>query len=155
MSELSEFKGETVLPKTELPELDTEKPLYIYNGYNLDPNWDREVDANRLLLLEPSHFRRFPIGTHVLQFIIDLSKNIEGIKIYTGEVNAIPNLRKFPQILSKEHPAFRHYPGIKTEREWMFPGIKVNHTSFFRFWRQAERMAKKSFSLDRSPISVS
>ena len=132
--------------------LDINKPLYLYNSYNLDPNWDASVDANRLLLLEPSHFQRFPVGKAVVDFILELSKNIEGLQVFVGEAQAIPNLRLFPQIVSKEHPAFRHYPGIKQERDWLFPGIKVNHTSFFRFWKKAERMAreaseKKSVSL--------
>jgi deoxyribodipyrimidine photo-lyase len=140
---LSDFTSTTALPKTPMPSLDVSKPLYIYNSYNLDPNWDVSIDANRLLLLEPSHFKRFPISDTVLNFILELSKNIPGVEVFVGEVNEIPELRQFPQIVSKEHPAFRHYPGEKQERDWMFPGLTVKHTSFFRFWKQAENKAKK------------
>ncbi len=146
LSTLGEFNAQTILPETTVPVLDPSKPLYIYNAYNLDPNWDRDVPANRILLLEPDHFRRFPVSPLVIEFILALAENIEGIQVYTGEVQSIPGLRSFPQIVSKEHPAFRHYPGIKQERTWMFPGIRVNHTSFFRFWKQAERQAKAYFS---------
>ena len=140
---LSDFTSTTVLPNTPMPSLDVSKPLYIYNSYNLDPNWDASMDANRLLLLEPSHFKRFPISDTVLNFILELSKNIPGVEVFVGEVNEIPGLRQFPKIVSKEHPAFRHYPGEKQERDWMFPGLTVKHTSFFRFWKQAENKAKK------------
>lgn len=146
LKELAEFQGQTLLPDTPPPVLDATKPLYLYNAYNLDPNWDSEVDANRILLLEPDHFRRFPVSSRVIQFIVKLAENIEGIQVYSGELNSIPGIRSMPQVVSKEHPLFRHYPGIKQERDWMFPGLRVNHTSFFRFWKQAERQAKAVFS---------
>lgn len=149
---LAGFSAVTILPKTSTPKLDTSKPLYVYNSYNLDPNWDAAVDANRLLLLEPSHFKRFPVSASVINFIIELSMNIPGIKVFVGEVNEIPGLHLFPKIISKEHTAFRHYPGQKQERDWMFPGISVNHTSFFRFWKQAEGNAKKT--LGARPIEM-
>ncbi|MEY5034537.1 MAG: hypothetical protein RL447_915, partial [Bacteroidota bacterium] len=120
-----------------------------------DPNWDKSIDANRLLLLEPSHFRRHPVSDQVMDFILSLANNIDGIQLYVGEVNSIPKLRRFSQIISKEHPAFRHYPGIKQERDWMFPGLSVNHTSFFRFWKQAERKAKNGFAKKGISIPVS
>ncbi len=155
LGEISEFNAATILPKTDLPTLDTTKPLYLYNGYSLDPSWDQQKDVNRLLLLEPSHFRRFPVSAKVINFLLDLANNIPGIQIYTGEVNAIPELRKFPSIHSKEHPAFRHYPGYKQERDWMFPDISVNHTSFFRFWKRAERNAQTLFLRKSAPLTVS
>lgn len=154
LTELSEFNATTVLPSTPLPTIDPSKPLYVYNGYNLDPNWDRDVEANRILLLEPAHFRRFPVSSKVIDFILALAANIEGIQVYTGELNSIPGLPALPQIVSKEHPAFRHYPGIRQERDWMFPGLQVKHTSFFRFWKQAERKAKAAFSSKAIAVPV-
>ena len=155
MRDLTTFQPTTTLPNTPLPSLDTTKPLYLYNGYNLDPLWDASIDANRLLLLEPSHFQRFPVSEKVIDFILSLANNIEGLQVFVGELNAIPDLRKFPQIHSKEHPAFRHYPGNKQERDWMFPGLTVNHTSFFRFWKQAERKAKNGFARKGLSVPVS
>lgn len=149
---LASFHAEIKLPKTELPVLDPTKPLYLYNGYNLDPSWDSDVDANRLLLLEPSHFHRFPVSEKVINFILELAKNIEGIQIYTGEVSTIPDWRKFTKIVSKEHPAFQHYPGAKQDRDWMFPQLRANHTSFFRFWKQAERKAAALFAKNEASV---
>ena len=154
LKSMNSFTATTILPKTASPKLDTSKPLYIYNSYNLDPNWDASVDANRLLLLEPSHFKRFPVSSTVINFIIELSTNISGLEIFVGEVNEIPGLRQFPRIVSKEHPAFRHYPGQKQERDWMFPGLTVNHTSFFRFWKQAEGKAKKMLGARQTELAL-
>jgi deoxyribodipyrimidine photo-lyase len=141
---------ETKLPSTELPPIDTTKPTLIYNSYNLDVLWRKDEDVNRVLLLEPSHFERYPISEKVLQFIIDLSKNIGGIKIYTGEIEDISNcykdsvLGKENCIISKEHPAFTHYPGIKDSREWMFPEVTGYYNSFFSFWKKCEKLSFKS-----------
>jgi deoxyribodipyrimidine photo-lyase len=155
LRELTSFQEVTQLPNTPIPQLDPSKPLYLYNSYNLDPNWDKSIDANRLLVLEPSHFRRHPVSDQVINFILSLANNIDGIQVYVGEVNSIPDLRRFSQIITKEHPAFRHYPGIKQERDWMFPGLSVRHTSFFRFWKQAERKAKNGFTKKGIFIAVS
>ena len=132
------FKLTTPLPEKVLPELDNTLPLHIYTSYNLDPLWRQNVKANRILLLEPSHFKQFPVSEKVLNFIIDLSKNIEGLQIFAGEVNEIAGLQKFPAIYSKEHPATNHFPGIKDERDWLFPEIKGFYNSFFSFWKKCK-----------------
>jgi deoxyribodipyrimidine photo-lyase len=126
----------TSMPRLERPlSLNSKLPLLIYNSYNLDPTWRKNEKANRVLLIEPSHFKKFPVSRQVLQFVIELAENIEGIQIFVGEINEIPGLHQFPGIYSKEHPAFIHYPGKKDERDWLFPGVKTYHRSFFQFWK--------------------
>ncbi len=139
----------TNLPKSNTPNIDTELPTLIYNSYNLDPIWHKLEKVNRVLLLEPSHFNQYPVSDKVIEFIIDLSKNIEGIQVYTGEIADIENLYKTnntwenQKIISKEHPAFAYYPGIKDQRDWMFPEVNGFHPSFFGFWKKAERSFRK------------
>lgn len=130
---------DTKLPETSVPELDPALPLLIYNSYNLDPEWRKDVNANRVLLLEPSHFREFPVSEKVIRFILDLSRNIPGIRVYTGELHQLTQSDKFPMIFSKEHPAFNYYPGTKDQRDWIFPDTGKFHPSFFQFWRQQEK----------------
>ena len=135
----------TFLPKFEIQlALNRELPLLIYNSYNLDPLWRSNEKVNRILLLEPSHFKKFPVSEKVLQFIIDLSGNIEGIRLFAGEVNEIPGIHQFPAIYSKEHPAFVHYPGKKDERDWLSPAVKRYHKSFFQFWKLCLLQLKKN-----------
>ena len=139
----------TNLPKSNTPNIDTELPTLIYNSYNLDPIWRKLERVNRVLLLEPSHFNQYPVSDKVIEFIIDLSKNIEGIQVYTGEIADIENLYKTnntwenQKIISKEHPAFAYYPGIKDQRDWMFPEVNGYYPSFFGFWKKAERSFRK------------
>jgi len=135
---------QTLLPVNELPEINSSIPTLIYNSYNLDIDWHKGENVNRVLLLEPSHFKQYPVSQKVLQFIIDLSKNTDGIKLYTGEISHIVDLYPNPVladkcIISKEHPVFNHYPGVKESRQWMFPEVTGYHPSFFSFWKKCEK----------------
>jgi len=130
----------TNLPQTEVPILDTSKPTLLYNSYNLDPLWRATENVNRVLLLEPSHFNKYPVSEKVMDFIIALSKSIDGIIIYAGEVDA---LIKQYEGLTKEHPAFEYYPGIKDSRDWMFPNTEGYYPSFFGFWKKGTSAKNK------------
>ncbi len=139
----------TKLPKTPFPLIDINLPTLIYNSSNLDPNWKKEENVNRILLLEPSHFKAYPVSEKVIEFVINLSKNITGIQLYVGEINEIVNVYNqgnvapSEKIISKEHPAFKQYPGIREEREWMFPSVTGYHPSFFSYWKKCERILNK------------
>lgn len=132
----------TALPVNNTPVIDPSLPILLYNSYNLDPLWKKDIDANRILLLEPSHFKQFPVSDKVIAFIISLAQNIEGIQVFTGEISDIPFINKVPAIVSKEHPAFTHYPGQKEARDWMFPEVTGFYNSFFGFWKKCERLLK-------------
>lgn len=132
----------TTLPAQELPVTDPSLPLLIFTPYNLDPMWHSEMKANRILLLEPSHYKKFPVSNKVMDFILKLSKNIDGIQLFSGEANEIPALQQYPVIYSKEHPSYKHLPGIKEERDWMFPDVKGFFNSFFGFWKKCEQQLR-------------
>ena len=131
----------TILPETQLLNIDCTKPTCIYNSYNLDPHWRKDEDVNRVLLLEPSHFNKYPVSEKVIDFILKLSKNISKIIIYCGEFKKIEGLyqNKKDQIIFKEHPAFSHYEGICDGTEWLAPSVTGNFNSFFSFWEKAEK----------------
>ena len=133
---------QTVLPKKINPVVDTSLPLVIYTSYNLDPLWKQDIKANRILLLEPSHFKQYPVSEKVITFILDLAKNIKGLQVFSGELNQIQGLKSFPAIYSKEHPLTKHYPGIKNERDWIFPETKGYYNSFFSYWNKCQQNKK-------------
>ena len=137
----------TNLPNTDVPLLDTSKPTLLYNSYNLDPLWRATENVNRVLLLEPSHFNKYPVSEKVIDFIIALSKNIDGIIIYAGEVDVLikeyEGLTISNAFISKEHPAFEYYPGIKDSRDWMFPNTEGYYPSFFGFWKKGTSAKNK------------
>jgi len=137
----------TPLPKTQTPEIETGKPILIYNYYNLDPEWKKDIPANRILLLEPSHFRDYPVSGKNIEFMIALSRNIPGLRVFTGEFNEL--MRESGRegksasaptdgIYYKEHPRNKHYCGIEESRDWMFD-VKGYYPSFFAFWKKCRK----------------
>jgi deoxyribodipyrimidine photo-lyase len=130
----------TPLPNPAPLQLDPAKPLLLYNSYHLDPRWRAEQDANRVLVLEPSHFEKYPVSEKVMQFILDLSQNIPGIQCYVGEVADLPSLSNFSKVYTLTHPTALHYPGQKDERTWMFPKVKGYFPSFFGYWKKCEKL---------------
>jgi deoxyribodipyrimidine photo-lyase len=135
----------TNLPTSISVSIDHTKPTLIYNSYNLDPLWRKGEDVNRILLLEPSHFEKFPVNEKVIEFILFHARQIEGLQVHIGECDDIAKHYPDPDtdIISKEHPAFSHYPGIKDERVWMFPNVSGYYPSFFNFWKKCERELRK------------
>lgn len=148
LKETSTLSLQTTLPVTPVPLIDTTKQTILYNAYNIDPAWRKDDNANRVLLLEPSHFNKCPVSKKVIEFVINLSKNIAGIQVYCGEVSALQSLYKNSRLpigevfIAKEHPAFRYYPGIKDSRNWMYPEVTGYYPSFFSYWKQCEQYLK-------------
>jgi deoxyribodipyrimidine photo-lyase len=142
LTKTTSLKLHTVLPDTKIPSLDLSKPTLIYNSYNLDSTWRANENVNRVLLLEPSHFNENPVSEKVLKFVLALSKNIQGIQVFVGEITEILALYNEIDVdikevvISKEHPAFEYYPGIKDQRDWMFPSVNGYYPSFFSFWKK-------------------
>ncbi len=133
------FSPKTLLPEKKLPLIKDGLPVLIYNGYNLDPLWHKDTPANHILLLEPTHFKKFPVSEKVIAFIIGLSKNIDGIQIFTGELNELQALGGNNEIIFKQHPAFTHYKGIAENYEELFPDIKGYYNSFSAYWKKCEK----------------
>lgn len=144
LSETIHWKGTTPLPQKHEIQIDWQKPTLLYNSYNLDPKWRKNEDVNRVLLLEPSHFEKFPVSENVLNFILALSRNIPSIQVFVGEVEELVQLsathsKTSPSFISKEHPAFTHYQGKKDERDWIYPTVTGYHNSFFAYWKKCSK----------------
>jgi deoxyribodipyrimidine photo-lyase len=132
----------TQLPKNQNIEIDNSLPTLIYNFYNLDPFWKSDIKANRVLLLEPSHFEKYPVSAKTFSFVLKLAVNIERIQIFKGEFDDLKKDYNLLEIYFKEHPTAGHYEGIKEERDWMFPEIRGYFPSFFGYWKKCEKVIK-------------
>jgi len=129
----------TPLPEQKEIQIKTALPTYIYNFYNLDPQWHKGVNANRILLLEPSHFKQYPVSKKTIDFIISLAKdNIEGIQNFVGEFDELKSIYDIQDIVYKEHPLNKHYTGTEAPRDWMF-SVKGYFPSFFAFWKKCKK----------------
>ena len=139
LKEITNVELKTVLPKQEKITLNSQQPTIVYNAYNLDPYWHKELGVNRVLLLEPSHFKQYPISTKTIDFIIDIAKkNIPTINVYIGEYHELVKDYSLKKIYFKEHPLNRHYQGIEEPRDWLF-NVEGEFTSFFAYWKKCKK----------------
>lgn len=139
--EIEPFDLKTNLPKPKEIHIDGCLPTLIYNFYNLDPHWKSGEKANRILLLEPSHFEKYPVSDKSIQFMLDLSKNVEGIQIVVEEFSELMDGLNPNKIFFKEHPTNSHYQGVQEDRDWMF-SVTGYFPSFFAFWKKCKKELK-------------
>ena len=91
------------LLKVDEIKLDNSLPTLIYNYYNLDPNWRKNEKANRVLIFEPKIFREYPVSQKCLDFSINLSKNINDIQIFFGDIDLLKSNYGVSKFIFKEH----------------------------------------------------
>lgn len=135
------FSMTTVLPILEKPVLDATQKTLIYNYYNLDPYWYKDATIQRVLLLEPSLFEKYPVSQQAVDFVLALSKNIKNIQVFVGEFDALNALIPSENLIYKEHPTNKHYSGNEESRTWMF-AVKGYFPSFFGFWKKCKKELK-------------
>jgi len=131
----------TPLPEKTAITLDKNLPNYIYNFYNLDSNWDATISANRILLIEPSVFKAYPISQKSMDFMLNLGENITGLQVYVGEFDELVKEYQLDKIYFKEHPLNTNYKGTEVSRDWMFD-VTGYFSSFFGFWKKCKKQLK-------------
>lgn len=132
----------TRLPETSGPVLNEHLPTCIYNFYNLDVQWLKDTEANRILLLEPAVFHQYPVCDQTMQFVLNLSANIDNIQVFVGSFDELLALLPQQPVHFKEHPTAKHYRGIQHNRDWMFEQVRGYYPSFFAYWKLCERQLK-------------
>ena len=140
---------ETTLPRKSDISLDPTLPLVIYTNYSIRPDWMQDIAANRILVLAPSHFERFPVSGKVIEFILSLAKeNIEWIQVYVGEIEDLRD--EFRKVLQKEiyltdHILYSRVSWVtKTPYPYMVPEVTQYCASFFAYWKLVERYVMKN-----------
>ena len=132
----------TPLPKKQHIAVDANLPTYLYNFYNLDPLWKKDKKSNSILLLEPSHFKDYPIGQNSMDFMLSFCReNIPNIQIYVGAFHELLEEYDLNNIHYKEHPLNAHYTGTVTPRAWMFD-VQGYYPSFFSFWKKCKKQLR-------------
>ncbi|MCR9172109.1 MAG: deoxyribodipyrimidine photolyase [bacterium] len=132
----SKLELQTPLPQTNAV-FDPTLPTLVFTHYNLDPKWHHDMEANRVLLMEPKHFEAYPMSAKTIDFILELSKNIEGIQVFTGSFDEL-RAEVNDAIYFKEHPFSAHFVGIRESRDWL--NVEVpRENSFFRYWKELRK----------------
>jgi deoxyribodipyrimidine photo-lyase len=128
----------TKLPEKQSLSIEPHVPTLLYNFYNLDPLWKKDDKVNRILLLEPSHFAKYPVSQKTIEFVLALSKNIENVQVYVGAFGDLMKEYQLQNIVFKEHPTNNHYSGTAESRDWMFE-VRGYYASFFKFWKNCKK----------------
>ncbi|GAB3009774.1 hypothetical protein GCM10027284_30330 [Cyclobacterium sediminis] len=138
LKETTSFEVAFCWPKRENVAVLENKPTLIYNYYNLDPEWHRRDNFQRILLLEPSHFDKYPVSHKCIDFVIGLAENIPSIQLYVGEFEELLAQIAPENIIYKEHPLNLHYQGHQEPREWLST-VTGYYPSFFSFWKKCKK----------------
>lgn len=131
----------TNLPASDQIHIDKNKATLIYNYYNLDPKWHQGEDVNRILLLEPSIFEKYPASQNAIDFMLKLGENIDHLQVFTGEFKELVETYSPKEIIYKEHP-LNQYQGTQESRDWMF-SVTGYYPSFFAFWKKCKKELKE------------
>jgi deoxyribodipyrimidine photo-lyase len=134
----------TDLPRPRSLAVDSSLPTAVYHFYNLDPLWKKNETMNRVLLLEPSHFNRFPVAPKSIEFALKLAQNIDKVQLFVGEFAELQKELGGSSVYFREHPVASHYVGIEEPREWMFPTVREFYPSFFNYWKKCRKTLELS-----------
>ena len=102
-------------------------------------------EPTKPLLIDTDFFSKYPISNESLKFFINLSKNINGLKIFVGTFEEMIFKHKPNRVFYKEHPTNLKYTGIEDKRESYFSQDNL-YPSFFKFWNANQKNIKKLFS---------
>lgn len=145
LQETEKFSLKTNLGDFRNLTLNNEKTL-IYTYYNLDATWHQDEDLQRVFLLEPSFFEKYPVTKKVLDFALKLSKNIADLKIHVGEFTTLNEIISTENIYYKEHPTNSHFEGTKEERSSL-SNLEGDFSSFFNYWKKIKKELQQEFEM--------
>lgn len=142
LRDTQEYLPELELPQSSNIQFNARLPTFIYNYYNLDPLWHKDEPGNRILLIEPDYFKKYPVSKKCIDFMLELSKNIKDIQIYTGSFQSFTQNYGTTNIFFKEHPLNTGYSGNKDERDWIVKEVTGYYPSFFAYWKNIAKHLK-------------
>ena len=126
-------------PEGDVVSIDPSKPTLLYHSFWLNADWHKEIAANRILIIEPSWFNKFPVSSMVTESIVNIAREIPDIQIYIGDIKDLaPRLGNNTLFMS--HPSVKHWPGTAESVPLLFPNVPLrSYNSFMSFWKQCEK----------------
>ena len=126
-------------PKSDMLTIDKAKKTLLYHSFWLNKDWQKDIDANRILVLEPKWFARFPVSKKVTDAIIQIAKKIPQMQIYVGNIEELlPQLGA--EINYMSHPSAVGWPKQADQMPLLFPEVPLtSYNSFTGYWKQCEK----------------
>jgi len=145
LQESIEFDLATPLIKSDPHVISHSKPICLYHSFSLNPNWHKDEDVERVLLLEPQWFSKMPVSSKVLEFIIALAK-----QLIPDIIVRVQNFEQFRSSLSSSTKIYVvNHPSIETwtyqslykeEVERLFPEVEGYFKSFSAYWKKCNKV---------------
>jgi deoxyribodipyrimidine photo-lyase len=142
----TETELKTTLPPSTLTQIPADtKHVFLRSIWNLDPDWYADKDGLQILVFEPSHFRKWPISSKRIDFILELAAQIPEVEIFVGEIATLFPAEKINEltIITESYPTTTHWPGLHENRAWLFPEVQGYYKNFFSFWKDAKKSIGK------------
>lgn len=122
--------------------------IVICNYYQLSAQFVASQSGSPILLLEPSVFKQYPIGSNCVDFMLSLAAEIPHLQVFVGEFEELYTALQASgsvEILYQEHPLNRHYRGTEIPRDWLAPEVEGTLSSFFSYWKKVEKSLRKEY----------
>jgi deoxyribodipyrimidine photo-lyase len=121
---------------------ETASTVFLYSPWTLNPDWRKGEEGERVLLIEPMWFDRFPISPTVLNFIMTVARTqIPGIKVVVANVSDL-TLSPETAMCSQAYPAHTDWPGTVDAVPRLFPLVTGYYPSFFKFWEACQKTVR-------------
>jgi deoxyribodipyrimidine photo-lyase len=139
LMEHATFSYTMVYPESDtIPSL-AGKRVLLYHPWSIDPLWRQDEDGERIFIIEPRLFDRFPVSPQVLEYMRTLLRvHVPTAKIFVGNLETLPGITS-ADVYSKAHPALPDAPGTKDLPAELYPQVTGYHQSFFKFWQACQK----------------
>jgi deoxyribodipyrimidine photo-lyase len=127
----------TALKSNNIQPISSGRPIALHSLWNLNPRWLADKDPNRILLIEPSFCKKFPMSARRWQFITNLITTFPSLTVVYDEFTNT-NLGNDPACFVQSHPMTKNWDCISTTRDKLFPEVKGYFPSFSQYWKKAQ-----------------
>ena len=131
------------LPKSDEISIDESLPTVLYHLWNLDSDFEKEINANRVLIIEPEQMKKLPISLKKIEWLVQCAKdNIENIQVFVGNIEEFFHEYKPSKTIAQNYIMVSHWVGFISEmkeRPKIFPEIIGFHSSFFGYWKKVTK----------------
>lgn len=115
--------------------------VHLYTPWTLDPQWRREETAQRILIIDPTFFNRYPGSADVFDFIVRQGKTvIPELQVFIGRPHELHGIGEADEVRAIAHPTNRDWLVQFDEPQWLFPEVSGYYPSFFKYWQAVTKV---------------
>lgn len=126
-------------PEADIEALPTNKELVLYTPWTLNPQYKKDVEAERILMIDTDWFDRLPVGEVVMRFIIEQGKAvIPNLQVYVGAATEAIETLNMDTVSYLAHQTNTKWPGQSDAPALLVPAVTGYFPSFFKYWQKAQ-----------------